>query len=113
MTKLNFAEVLKYTDEQLEEITAKEIQSMQYAISYYDSSVAHSGEPKNVDRAVREWEVQKALKARLKEIEAQAQPKPRSRYVGTAPLCDCGHYAIHPMTASLGSSCPDCYDKMS
>ena len=28
-------------------------------------------------------------------------------------LCDCGHYALFPMNASLGTSCPDCYDKMS
>lgn len=28
-------------------------------------------------------------------------------------LCDCGHYSAHPMTTSSGSSCPDCYDRMS
>lgn len=28
-------------------------------------------------------------------------------------LCDCGHSTTNPMTASFGSSCPDCYDKMS
>lgn len=28
-------------------------------------------------------------------------------------LCDCGHETAHPMTASLGSACPDCYDRMS
>ena len=28
-------------------------------------------------------------------------------------LCDCGHYTDSPMSASLGSSCPDCYDRMS
>lgn len=28
-------------------------------------------------------------------------------------LCDCGHYAAHPMTTSSGTSCPDCYDRMS
>lgn len=29
--------------------------------------------------------------------------------------CDCGHYVPHGrrMSASLGSSCPDCYDRMS
>lgn len=28
-------------------------------------------------------------------------------------LCDCGHRTAHPMTASMGTSCPDCYDVMS
>lgn len=27
--------------------------------------------------------------------------------------CDCGHSTAHPMRASLGTSCPDCYDRMS
>jgi len=27
--------------------------------------------------------------------------------------CDCGHHTAHPMRASLGTSCPDCYDRMS
>ena len=27
--------------------------------------------------------------------------------------CDCGHETAHPMSASLGTSCPDCYDRMS
>ena len=31
----------------------------------------------------------------------------------TGKLCDCGHYSQSPMTASLGSACPDCYDEMS
>lgn len=28
-------------------------------------------------------------------------------------LCDCGHYSAWPMSTSSGSSCPDCYDRMS
>lgn len=28
-------------------------------------------------------------------------------------LCDCGHYTTSPMSASFGTACPDCYDKMS
>ena len=28
-------------------------------------------------------------------------------------LCDCGHYTAWPMSTSSGSSCPDCYDRMS
>ncbi len=28
-------------------------------------------------------------------------------------MCDCGHYSAWPMSTSSGSSCPDCYDRMS
>ena len=28
-------------------------------------------------------------------------------------LCDCGHYSAHPMMASRGTACPDCYDDWS
>jgi len=39
---------------------------------------------------------------------------PRStRQQPTLTLCDCGHYTDLPMSASLGTSCPDCYDRMS
>ena len=36
-----------------------------------------------------------------------ARPQPK------LTLCDCGHYTESPMSASLGTSCPDCYDRMS
>lgn len=36
----------------------------------------------------------------------QPQPLPET-------LCDCGHYSAHPMNASRGTSCPNCYDRMS
>lgn len=48
----------------------------------------------------------------LDELEAsRLQPIQKQKYV----LCDCGHTvpASWVMWASLGTACPDCYDKMS
>ena len=42
-------------------------------------------------------------------LTAQAPPRPQPKLT----LCDCGHYTASPMSASMGSSCPDCYDRMS
>jgi hypothetical protein len=45
------------------------------------------------------------------------KPAPRPIYTPTTVVCDCGHECECDkrlvMTASLGSSCPDCYDRMS
>lgn len=46
------------------------------------------------------------------EEERKAQPEP-ARYQMSEKLCDCGHYSAYPMSTSRGTSCPDCYDKMS
>lgn len=39
-------------------------------------------------------------------------PEPE-REMPKEKLCDCGHYSAHPMMASNGTACPDCYDDMS
>ena len=45
-------------------------------------------------------------------IAMLAAPQPE-RKPPALTFCDCGHYTEWPMTASLGTSCPDCYDRMS
>jgi hypothetical protein len=48
----------------------------------------------------------------MDELEAERlQPASRGKMV----RCDCGHTvpSILVMNASLGTSCPDCYDEMS
>ncbi len=45
-------------------------------------------------------------------IEMLRAPEPE-REMPQEKLCDCGHYSAHPMTASNGTACPDCYDDMS
>ena len=67
----------------------------EWAIQYYSLANAEDANPTN---------------AQIIEMltgKAPARPQP------TLTLCDCGHYTESPMSASLGSSCPDCYDRMS
>ena len=48
----------------------------------------------------------------LAQIEAERlQPRPR----GDMVKCSCGHTVsrINVMNANLGTSCPDCYDRLS
>jgi len=61
--------------------------------------------------------VQMALssrRGRAVEAEQAARPKTQPREVGMV-LCDCGHRVPRGqrMVASLGTCCPDCYDRMS
>lgn len=49
------------------------------------------------------------MRNRLNEMKRPRQ-RPREQ---PETLCDCGHYTAHPMNASQGTSCPDCYDRMS
>lgn len=49
-----------------------------------------------------------------KKLEAEMEKRMEDRY-NSFVLCDCGH-SVAPllvMGASMGSSCPDCYDDMS
>lgn len=51
----------------------------------------------------------------LAEIEAREIARRQSAGQPQRPLvlCDCGHYSAFPMSASLGRTCPDCYDDWS
>lgn len=53
-----------------------------------------------------------AVAQKRQRIDAQPKPQP-ARQVVTEKLCDCGHYSAHPMNASRGTSCVNCYDEMS
>jgi len=41
------------------------------------------------------------------------EPTPRPPREIITIQCDCGHETENPMSASMGSSCTDCYDRMS
>ncbi len=45
----------------------------------------------------------------------RAKPAPRPRAKPTLVRCDCGHECelVLVMSASMGSACPGCYDRMS
>ena len=67
----------------------------EWAIRYYSFVDAEDADPSNEDIIA------------MLTAEAPARPKPQMT------LCDCGHYTESPMSASMGSSCPNCYDRMS
>lgn len=48
----------------------------------------------------------------LAQIEA-AEINRRNAPKRKITLCDCGHHSALPMSTSSGTSCPDCYDRMS
>jgi hypothetical protein len=54
--------------------------------------------------------------AKIRDADAQPQPKPRQPDYPGGRLLDCGHtvkYAHQVMNTSLGTSCAACYDRMS
>lgn len=53
--------------------------------------------------------------AGIKAEHAANPPTPRTAQPAALVQCDCGHIVPRSqvMSASLGSSCPDCYDRMS
>lgn len=67
----------------------------EWALQYYSLADELDADPSNAD-----------IIAMLTADEPR-RPEPR------LTLCACGHYSASPMNASLGTSCPDCYDRMS
>jgi len=67
----------------------------EWAVQYYSFEDALDADPSNEDIIA------------MLTAEAPARKRPQMT------LCDCGHYTESPMSASLGTSCPDCYDRMS
>ena len=70
-------------------------QVSEWAVRYYSFVDAEDASPSNAEIIA------------MLTAPTPARPQPK------LTRCDCGHYTEHPMSASLGSSCPDCYDRMS
>ena len=54
--------------------------------------------------------------AYIRDADAQPKPRPTVQDYPQGRKLNCGHtvyMASHVMSASRGSSCPDCYDRMS
>ena len=83
------------TPELINSLTASDIKKMEYGIEYFD-----------LDSAYTMWGKQPPSKSEdtLRKLKAR---------LNTTVECDCGHGTELPMKASLGTSCPDCYDRMS
>ena len=67
----------------------------EWAVQYYSFTDALDADPSN--------------QAIIEMLTAPEPTRPEPKTI----LCDCGHYTESPMSASLGTSCPDCYDRMS
>jgi len=67
----------------------------EWAVQYFSFTDAEDANPSNED-----------IIAMLTADEPQ-------RNAPKLTLCACGHHTQSPMTASRGTSCPDCYDRMS
>ena len=99
------------------EITDEEIKGLAYGIEYAEFA---NGEIEAAGLTVTEYIARKReLHARLKEIErakrAAKSGRPQADYPDGRTL-DCGcvvYYKSEVLTASLGTSCADCYDEMS
>jgi len=97
---------LKMSDTELSKIGDDEIRRMDYGIKYFDFGAA------GINPSQRDWDVMEILRNRLRNLET----KPTASKTETeVVLCDCGHIVekILVMHASSGTSCPDCYDRMS
>ena len=95
-------ELLTGTTEERAAIADEDIVKMSYFIQYYEAANP------------QEFSALQELAARLKELEGK-KIKPAPRPAPQMVRCDCGHLvrAGQRMSASMGSSCPNCYDRMS
>ena len=85
-------------------ITDDQIKKLAYGIEYYS---VQRGDPADA------WDTMDVLRNRLREIESRPS-RPAAQAVKMV-RCACGHTVDKSlvMSASLGTSCPDCYDRMS
>ena len=90
-----------------EQVTDQEIMDSAYGIENFTFDTI----PTTVETARL-----RQMRNRLHEIKTMKKAAMRARVAGKqvkAELADCGHYTIEKMSTSWGSSCPDCYDRMS
>ena len=104
MTTIN--DYLKMSDSELKNISDDTISQMSYGIKYFDFGAA------GIKATKRDWQIMEYLRNRLQAIEIKPTAKTGIR---AFIECDCGHAVPRKlvMNASLGTSCPDCYDRMS
>jgi|GEM_PF-2743256 len=90
-----------------ENATDKEIEASAYGIANFTFATIPTQE--QTDRL-------RQMRNRLGEIKIMKRAALRARVSGKQArmeLADCGHYTTEAMSTSRGSSCPDCYDRMS
>jgi hypothetical protein len=104
MTRPTINAAITMTDEQLAALTAADIEWLADGITYFDPYVA------GVAVTPRYHEVIEQIKARR---IVKAATKQATKPTITMKRADCGHMTAFPMTTANGSSCEDCYDRMS
>ena len=86
-------------------VSDADLKGMGYGIKYYDGELTAAEKV-----ALTE------LRQRLEQLQAAEKAARRARRQSSAMVkCDCGHSAADSqvMSTSSGTSCPDCYDRMS
>lgn len=93
-----------FTNEQLEQISDEEIESMSYAISYAD-----------FEGTERNWEIKRYLWDRHEKLKEQRKQKRLVSPIPKVECQNCGDMISRGllMCSSTGSVCPDCYDDCS
>jgi hypothetical protein len=94
-------DVINWTDEEINALTKPQLDWLEYGIEYFDFGVA------GICPTQRHLDVMKKLGEMISNPASVVEPQPIGK------LCSCGHYDPHPMSTALGSSCCDCYDRMS
>lgn len=101
-------DIINMGDDEREQLTDDQIEDMVYAIKYvnYDALVDDEHDYNMISRIMGE------LKTRVAELESQPEPELEPQPM---VMCDCGHevHESQVMSASRGTSCSYCYDRMS
>lgn len=100
-------DALVASDSDFDAMSDKNIRSLSYGIERFEFS-PYNAAPFNKPTP--------EIKRRLAEMRSRLAAMRRPRQAPERPaetVCDCGHSSAHPMYASQGTSCPDCYDRMS
>lgn len=86
-------------------VTDAELLDCAYGIKYYTfDTVPTAIEAKRM----------RQMRGRLMRLEKEQRAAALAKLDQPREIkADCGHYTSQPMSASLGTSCPYCYDRMS
>jgi hypothetical protein len=107
MTKtITVNEMMEWSWEQVESASIETLKSSSYGIKNFCFCASPTDYTEEKEKKLNR------LRERLKEIKVK---KVKHDPVIETVKADCGHYVPKHMVmmASLGSSCPNCYDKMS
>ena len=107
---LTINEILEdWTMEEIEAINRKRIRRSEYGIKYFNFNSETT--PYTKERAAKLHKLQEILQEELNLIKLQKRAKEESPLVKAS----CGHSVAKSdlMSTSTGSSCQDCYDRMS